>query len=137
MAQQIAATAPKGGEFSQFVRLIVPAEAEQPYRLEFAGTSLYRGYDLRSLTPRAVTQQYDLPLTDAPTSAREAVEALARQQAAMQGALVAVRCDTRKASNAILVSKPFVPQGWNSSNIPSNAPNCPVSTSCFTSITAA
>lgn len=62
-------------------------------RLEFEGVSLYRGYDLRSLMPEAVTLQYEPPLFDAPTSAREAAVELARQYAGLQGASVAVRCD--------------------------------------------
>ena len=57
------------------------------------GVSLYRGYDLRSLMPEAVTLQYEPPLFDAPTSAREAAVELARQYAGLQGASVAVRCD--------------------------------------------
>ena len=61
--------------------------------VEFEGVSLYRGYDLRSLMPEAVTLQYEPPLFDAPTSAREAAVELARQYAGLQGASVAVRCD--------------------------------------------
>ena len=43
--------------------------------------------------PEAVTLQYEPPLFDAPTSAREAAVELARQYAGLQGASVAVRCD--------------------------------------------
>ncbi|WP_295939349.1 aminotransferase class IV [uncultured Alistipes sp.] len=89
MARQIS---PAGCDRSQFVRLLVPACCEQEYRLEFGELSLYRGYDLRSLTPDAVTLQYDLPLGEAPTSAHEAIGHLARQQARLRGASVAVRC---------------------------------------------
>ena len=61
---------------SGFVRIELGADGEE--RLTPAGVSLYDGYALRSLQPEAVTLRYDLPLTEAPTSAREAA---------------AVRCD--------------------------------------------
>lgn len=93
IAQMAAKSAPAGCDRSQFVRLIVPASGEQEYTLQFGGMSLYRGYDLRSLTPDAITLQYDPLHPDAPTSAREAAEAFARQQARLRGASVAVRCD--------------------------------------------
>ena len=80
-----------GSDRSKFVRLVLPASGS--LRLEFEGVSLYRGYDLRSLMPEAVTLQYEPPLFDAPTSAREAAVELARQYAGLQGASVAVRCD--------------------------------------------
>ena len=80
-----------GSDRSKFVRLVLPASGI--LRLEFEGVSLYRGYDLRSLMPEAVTLQYEPPLFDAPTSAREAAVELARQYAGLQGASVAVRCD--------------------------------------------
>lgn len=80
-----------GSDRSKFVRLIVPASGG--LRMEFEGVSLYRGYDLRSLMPEAVTLQYEAPLFDAPTSAREAAVQLARQYAGLRGASVAVRCD--------------------------------------------
>lgn len=80
-----------GIDRSKFVRLVVPASGG--LRMEFEGVSLYRGYDLRSLMPEAVTLQYEAPLFDAPTSAREAAVRLARQYAGLQGAGVAVRCD--------------------------------------------
>lgn len=80
-----------GSDRSKFVRLVVPASGG--LRMEFEGVSLYRGYDLRSLMPEAVTLQYELPLFDAPTSAREAAVKLARQYAGLQGASTAVRCD--------------------------------------------
>lgn len=80
-----------GSDRSKFVRLVLPASGA--LRLEFEGVSLYRGYDLRSLMPEAVTLQYEPPLFDAPTSAREAAVQLARQYAGLQGASVAVRCD--------------------------------------------
>ena len=80
-----------GSDRSKFVRLVLPASGG--LRMEFAGVSLYRGYDLRSLMPEAVTLQYDLPFFDAPTSAREAAAGLARQIAGKSGATVAVRCD--------------------------------------------
>ena len=80
-----------GSDRSKFVRLVLPASGS--LRLEFEGVSLYRGYDLRSLMREAVTLQYEPPLFDAPTSAREAAVELARQYAGLQGASVAVRCD--------------------------------------------
>lgn len=97
LARQITAlaaqTAPADCDLSQFVRIVVPASGDPAFRLESAGISLYRGYDLRSLMPDAVTLQYDMPFPEAPTSAREAAAGLARQQARLQGAAVAVRCD--------------------------------------------
>ena len=97
LARQIEAlaaqTAPADCDLSQFVRIVVPASGDPAFRLESAGISLYRGYDLRSLMPDAVTLQYEPPLFDAPTSAREAAVELARQYAGLQGASVAVRCD--------------------------------------------
>ena len=93
-----------GSDRSKFVRLVLPASGS--LRLEFEGVSLYRGYDLRSLMPEAVTLQYDMPFPEAPTSAREAAAGLARQQARLHGASVAVRCDgdgiVRTADNAPL-----------------------------------
>ena len=97
LARQIEAlaaqTAPADCDLSQFVRIVVPASGDPAFRLESAGISLYRGYDLRSLMPDAVTLQYDIPFPEAPTSAREAAAGLARQQARLHGASVAVRCD--------------------------------------------
>ncbi|MFQ7503702.1 MAG: hypothetical protein ACLRMJ_12495 [Alistipes finegoldii] len=88
------------------MRIVVPASGDPAFRLESAGISLYRGYDLRSLMPDAVTLQYDMPFPEAPTSAREAAAGLARQQARLHGASVAVRCDgdgiVRTADNAPL-----------------------------------
>ena len=76
---------------SGFVRIELGADGEE--RLTPAGVSLYDGYALRSLQPEAVTLRYDLPLTEAPTSAREAAAQLARHMAERAGADVAVRCD--------------------------------------------
>ena len=76
---------------SGFVRIELGADGEE--RLTPAGVSLYDGYALRSLQPEAVTLRYDLPLTEAPTSAREAAAHLARRMAERAGADVAVRCD--------------------------------------------
>ena len=76
---------------SGFVRFELGADGEE--RLTPAGVSLYDGYALRSLQPEAVTLRYDLPLTEAPTSAREAAAQLARHMAERAGADVAVRCD--------------------------------------------
>lgn len=76
---------------SAFVRLEVAADGEE--RVLPAGFSFYDGYALRSLMPAGLTSSYDIPFADAPTSAREAIEALARQQARQAGAEVAVRCD--------------------------------------------
>ena len=63
-------------------------------RLLPAGVSLYDGYAFRSLQPEAVTVGYDLTLSEAPTSAREAAAQLARRLAERRGAEVAVRCDS-------------------------------------------
>ena len=76
---------------SGFVRIELGADGEE--RLTPAGVSLYDGYALRSLQPEAVTLRYDLPLTEAPTSAREAAAQLARRMAERAGADVAVSCD--------------------------------------------
>ena len=76
---------------SGFVRIELGADGEE--RLTPAGVSLYDGYALRSLQPEAVTLRYDLPLTEAPSSAREAAAQLARRMAERAGADVAVRCD--------------------------------------------
>ena len=76
---------------SGFVRIEWGADGEE--RLIPAGVSLYDGYAFRSLQPEAVTLRYDLPLTEAPTSAREAAALLARRMAERAGAGVAVRCD--------------------------------------------
>ena len=76
---------------SGFVRIELGADGEE--RLTPAGVSLYDGYALRSLQPEAVMLRYDLPLTEAPTSAREAAAQLARRMAERAGADVAVRCD--------------------------------------------
>lgn len=76
---------------SGFVRIELGSDGEE--RLTPAGVSLYDGYALRSLQPEAVTLRYDLPLTEAPTSAREAAAQLARRMAERAGADVAVRCD--------------------------------------------
>lgn len=76
---------------SGFVRIELGADGEE--RLTPAGVSLYDGYALRSLQPEAVTLRYDLPLTEVPTSAREAAAQLARRMAERAGADVAVRCD--------------------------------------------
>ena len=76
---------------SGFVRIELGADGEE--RLTPAGVSLYDGYAFRSLQPEAVTLRYDLPLTEAPTSAREAAAQLARRMAERAGADVAVRCD--------------------------------------------
>lgn len=76
---------------SAFVRLELTPTGDE--RLLAAGTSLYDGYALRTLVPDAVTVDYDLPLSEAPTTLREAAAALARIQARQRGADVAVRCD--------------------------------------------
>lgn len=76
---------------SGFVRIELGADGEE--HLTPAGVSLYDGYALRSLQPEAVTLRYDLPLTEAPTSARKAAAQLARRMAERAGADVAVRCD--------------------------------------------
>ena len=83
-----AQTAPADCDLSQFVRIVVPASGDPAFRLESAGISLYRGYDLRSLMPDAVTLQYDIPFPEAPTSAREAAAGLARQQARLHLSLI-------------------------------------------------
>lgn len=78
-------------ELSGFVRIEFTAAGEE--RLLPIGSSYYDGYALRSLTPDAVSLVYDLPLDEAPTSARETAALLARSMAERAGADVAVRCD--------------------------------------------
>ena len=77
-------------------------------RLLPAGVSLYDGYAFRSLQPEAVTVGYDLTLSEAPTSAREAAAQLARRLAERRGAEIAVRCDSagilRSADDAPLLA---------------------------------
>ena len=89
---------------SGFVRIELTEAGDE--RLTPAGVSLYDGYALRSVTPDAVTVRYDLPVTEAPTTAREAVEQLAAAAARRRGARVAVRTDAdgtlRTAENAPL-----------------------------------
>ena len=77
---------------SGFVRIELDPDGKE--RLSPAGVSLYDGYTFRSLQPEAVTVDYDLPLSEAPTSAREAAAQLARRLAERAGAEVAVRCDS-------------------------------------------
>ena len=97
-----------------FGRRYAPGAAQLAERIEAlaaaerypTGVSLYDGYAFRSLTPEAVTLCYELPLTEAPTSAREAAAQLARRMAGQAGAETAVRCDRdgilRDADNAPL-----------------------------------
>lgn len=77
-------------DLSSFVRLELGADGAE--RLLAAGISLYEGPALRSVTPDAVVVEFSSPLAEAPTSAREAAAALARVQAALRGAPVAVQC---------------------------------------------
>lgn len=78
-------------EVSCFVRIEVAADGEE--RLAGAGSSLYDGYALRSLLPRAVTTVYALPGGDLPTSAREAAAREADLLARAAGGDAALRCD--------------------------------------------
>ena len=64
---------------SGFVRIELDPDGTE--RLLPAGVSLYDGYAFRSLQPEAVTVGYDLTLSEAPTSAREAAAQLARRLA--------------------------------------------------------
>lgn len=78
-------------EVSGFIRIELRPDGE--VQLLPAGISLYDGYGYRSVQPSAVTLRYDLPLTEAPTSAREAATLLARRAAERQGAGAVIRCD--------------------------------------------
>ena len=145
---------------SGFVRIELDPDGKE--RLSPAGVSLYDGYAFRSLQPEAVTVDYDLPLSEAPTSAREAAAQLARRLAERAGAEVAVRCDSAgilgsaddapllaiagrtvltapdsQASNAAWPSRPFGPQGWNCAKSRSDGPTCPASTNSFSPTTGA
>ena len=74
---------------SGFVRIELDPDGTE--RLLPAGVSLYDGYAFRSLQPEAVTVGYDLTLSEAPTSAREAAAQLARRLAERRGAAIAGR----------------------------------------------
>ena len=91
---------------SGFVRIELDPDGTE--RLLPAGVSLYDGYAFRSLQPEAVTVGYNLTLSEAPTSAREAAAQLARRLAERRGAEVAVRCDSagilRSADDAPLLA---------------------------------
>lgn len=76
---------------SSFVRIELTAEGD--LRLLPGTVSLYNGYALRSLRPAAIVLSYDLPLSDYPTSARDAALQLALQQARKQGVHSVIRCD--------------------------------------------
>ncbi len=76
---------------SGFVRIEVAADGTE--RLRPLGTSLYAGYAVRSLRPAAVTIPCERLLTELPTSASEAADALAAEAARRLGADAAVRCD--------------------------------------------
>lgn len=78
-------------DVSCFVRIELLPDGRE--RLLPDGISYYDGYALRSLLPEAVSLRYELPLSEAPTSAREAAMLLARTAAERAGARVAVRCD--------------------------------------------
>lgn len=79
-------------DLSAFVRMELSPEGT--LTLRYTGLSLYRGYELRSLRPEALTFVYDLPFGEYPNSAGEALGALARVQAARGGARCVVRCGT-------------------------------------------
>lgn len=94
LAQRISLLAAREGlpaDRSGFVRLELTADGTE--RLLWAGISLYDGYALRSLAPKAATLEYTPLLADYPTSAREAAAQLARRRVELAGASVAVRCN--------------------------------------------
>lgn len=88
---------------SGFVRLELRPDGED--RLTPAGISLYDGYALRSLMPDAATVCYDLPLTDAPTTLREAATRLADLNATRHGFRQSVQCD----ADGVLLSSEGAP----------------------------
>lgn len=77
---------------SSFVRMELFAGGE--WRLEPGAVSFYDGYALRSMRPSATIVQYDPPLWDYPTSAREAAAQWAALIAREAGCGVAVRSDS-------------------------------------------
>ncbi len=79
-------------DLSAFVRLELTPDGT--LRVLYAGLSLYRGYDLRTVHPTAESLVYDLPFGEYATSASEALGALARVQAVRRGAQSVVRCST-------------------------------------------
>lgn len=115
--EALVATEGAGDDLSFFVRAELAPDGRLTLRA--AGRSLYRGYDLRSLTPDGATLVYDLPFGDYPTSASEALDALARVKIARRGARCVLRCATdgtlRAADGAPLFAvrgdKVIVPPG--------------------------
>lgn len=89
-------------DLSSFVRLELAADGTE--RLQPAGISLYEGLALRSVAPDAALVDFTTPLSEAPTSAREAAAALARTEAARRGMQVAVQC-----SGGVLLSADDAP----------------------------
>ncbi len=78
---------PKG--ISLFVRLSLSHGAE--ICIEEYERSIYSGYTLRCIAPRAVVVEYTMPNIDYPTSAREQLTQYANSQAAHSNCAVALR----------------------------------------------
>ena len=74
-----------------FVRLIYTEAGRVAVLPE--GRSLYEGYALRSVHPRAITMEYEMPMRDVETSAGEMVLREARCVARVAGAETVLRCD--------------------------------------------
>ncbi len=73
---------------SGFVKVLLKSPSE--VTLHGAGVSLYCGYAHRSIEPTTITLDYTTPLSNYPTSAHYAVEALATPFARQRGADLAV-----------------------------------------------
>ena len=71
-------------DLSAFVRMELSPEGT--LTLRYTGLSLYRGYELRSLRPEALTFVYDLPFGEYPNSAGEALRPHAAGPAASSAA---------------------------------------------------
>ncbi|MEG2613200.1 MAG: branched-chain amino acid aminotransferase, partial [Alistipes sp.] len=58
-------------DYSVFVQIRMSASGE--VQIEIGDISLYKGYDLRSIRPDAISLTYELPFGGYPTSARQAI----------------------------------------------------------------
>ena len=72
--------------------LVLRAFEDGHTEITAGGRSMYEGYALRTIHPRAITLAYSLPLGDLPTPARDATVRETRCMARARRADVAVRC---------------------------------------------
>lgn len=121
----VAAAARYPSRVSGFVRLELTAEGHE--RLAPAGVSLYRGYALRSLTPRAKTCCYDTPFSEAPSSVREAAAQLAAITVRRAGADVVLHCTSCGVCLTADDGPLFAIRGHEVFTAPACAEHCPES----------